>query len=77
MYQKGKTPKNVKYNMAIKKIKQLKNVEKTTLLNDKIPSKSNYETIPPKTHSQITGSIRKKNIQKVQEKLKNPKYNKV
>ena len=53
MYQKGKTPKNVKYNMAIKKIKQLKNVEKTTLLNDKIPSKSNYENISPKTQLQM------------------------
>jgi hypothetical protein len=39
--------------------KTIKNVEKTTLQNDKIPSKSNYETIPSKTHSQITGSIRK------------------
>ena len=57
MYQKGKTPKNVKYNMAIKKIKQLKNVEKTTLLNDKIPSKSNYENISPKMQSQMSEQL--------------------
>jgi hypothetical protein len=36
-----------------KKIKQLRNVEKTTLLNDKIPSKSNYENISPKMQSQM------------------------
>ena len=46
--------------------KPIKNVEKTTLQNDKIPSKSNYETIPPKTHSQITGSMYKKNSEKPQ-----------
>jgi hypothetical protein len=58
--------------------KPIKNVEKTTLQNDKIPSKSNYETIPPKTHSQITGSIRKMKYTKCTRKtLKNLKYNKV
>ena len=46
--------------------KPIKNVEKTTLQNDKIPSKSNYETIPSKTHSQITGSMYKKNSEKPQ-----------
>ena len=34
---------------GINKIKQLRHVEKPTLLNDKIPSKSNYENISPKT----------------------------
>jgi hypothetical protein len=54
MYQQGETLKNLKYNNKVyKKIKQLKNVEKTTLLNDKIPSKSNYENISPKTQSQM------------------------
>ena len=50
MYQQGETLKNLKYNnKVLKKSKQLKNAEKTTLLNDKIPSKSNYENISPKT----------------------------
>jgi hypothetical protein len=49
MYQQGETLKNLKYNNKVyKKIKQLKNVEKTTLLNDKILSKSHYENISPK-----------------------------
>ena len=52
MYQQEETPKNLKYNNKVyKKIKHLKNVEKTTLLNDKIASKSNYENISPKTNS--------------------------
>jgi hypothetical protein len=31
-------------------------VEKPTLLNDKIPSKSNYENISPKPQSQMNSS---------------------
>jgi hypothetical protein len=34
--------------------KTIKNVEKTTLQNDKIPSKSNYENISPKIHLQMS-----------------------
>ena len=49
-----------------KMTKQPSKNDKTTLQNDKIPSKSNYETIPPKTHSQITGSMYKKNSEKPQ-----------
>ena len=54
MYQQEKTLKNLKYNNKIQeKNRTLQIVEKANLQNDKIPSKSNYETISPKTHSQM------------------------
>ena len=48
MYQQEKTP-----NKVYEKKLNITNVEKATLQNNKIPSKSNYETIPPRTHSQM------------------------